>query len=648
MSVWLPTDEQVESANVTRLMRAVGAGSFAELRRWSVEEPAQFWDAVVGDLGIPFTHPYSRVLDDSRGPEWTTWFDDGAVNITAACVARWARDPHAAKRIAVVEEREDGVIRRVTFAELDDQTAALAAALVADGVRPGQAVGVYMPMVTEAVVAAYAIARIGAIFVPMFSGFAAPAVASRLRDSGAEILLTAEGTVRRGTRRPMLEVARVAVREASRVSRVVVLESFGAEARLDGERERWWRPYIEQAAASDATAETSAEDPWMIAYTSGTTGKPKGAVHVHGGFLVKISAEAAYQTDVGPGDVLFWHTDMGWIMGAWAMIGAHANGATMVIFDGSPDVPDTGRLWQIAQDHDVTTIGLSPTLIRSMRTQDPDAPSRYDLRSLRILGTAGEPIDPESDEWYRGARAGHTPVINLSGGTEVGACFLSCHPVEPIASCSLGGPALGMDVDVFDAAGAPVRGAVGELVCKQPWPGMTRGLWGDRELFLDEYWSTYPGIWRHGDWAKVEADGQWFLRGRSDDTINVAGKRVGPAEVEDALVAHSGVQEAAAVGIPDAEKGEALWCFVVPSGSSDPDLSTELGDLVAAQLGRPFKPSRVVAVDALPKTTSGKTLRRAIRAVVTGQDPGDLSTAENPQALDSIEAVVRRSEAVAG
>jgi acetyl-CoA synthetase len=281
-------------------------------------------------------------------------------------------------------------------------------------------------------------------------------------------------------------------------------------------------------------------------------------------------------------------------------------------------------------------LGVSPTLIRALKPHGDEWPRRHDLSSLRILGSTGEPWNPEPYDWLRQVAAdGRVPIINIAGGTEVGACFLSAYPVEPLKVCSLGAASLGMDVDVFDADGKPLREEVGELVCKQPWPAMTRGIWGDPERYIETYWSTYEGMWRHGDWARIDEDGQWFLLGRSDDTINVAGKRLGPAEVESVLVSHADVQESAVVGVPDETKGEAVWCFVVAPSAGE-ELTGELADLVARELGRPFRPSRIVLVDALPKTRSAKILRRAVRAVAVGEDPGDMSSAENPQALDAI------------
>jgi acetyl-CoA synthetase len=379
----------------------------------------------------------------------------------------------------------------------------------------------------------------------------------------------------------------------------------------------------------------------MIAYTSGTTGRPKGAVHVHGGFLVKMASEAVYQADLHPDETLYWVTDMGWIMGPWEMVGAGAQGATVVIYEGAPDWPQPDRVWTSVEQHGVNVLGVSPTLIRALKTHGDELPRSHDLSSLRIFGSTGEPWNPEPYRWLAEVVGeGTRPVINISGGTEVGACFLTPYPVENIKVCSLGGPSHGMDVDVFDENGDPVRGKVGELVCKRPWPGMTRGIWGDSERYLDTYWSMYPNVWRHGDWALIDEEGDWFLFGRSDDTINVAGKRLGPAEVESVLVSHPAVVESAVVGVPDETKGEAIWCFCVSTDGGDEQTADELRELVATELGRPFKPSRIVFVDALPKTRSAKILRRAVRAVALGEDPGDLSSAENPQSLDAIRGVL--------
>jgi acetyl-CoA synthetase len=641
---WEPTPEYVERANVTRLMRVHGIDSIGELRRRSVADVEWYWNAAVEDLGIDFSAPYERVLDTSRGIPWATWFVGGRVNLVHNCVDRWADRPETRDQVALIGESETGDARSLTFAELRAAVDEVAAALRAAGIGKGDSVAVFMPMVPEAVVAAYATAKIGAIYLPIFSGFAPSAVAARLNDAEAKLVFTADGTWRRGRHELMKQAADEAAAEAPTVERIVVLRNLGVDVPMTDGRDVAWDEFVAPYRGARVEPEdTAAEDVFMIAYTSGTTGRPKGSVHVHGGFLVKIASECAYQTDIHRGEVFYWFTDMGWIMGPLSMVGSHANGAAMVMYEGAPDFPDPSRIWASVERHRVTMLGVSPTLIRALKTHGDEWPARHDLSSLRILGSTGEPWNPEPYRWLqRVAGGGSVPIINLSGGTEVGACFLTPFPVEPIKVCSLGGPSLGMDMDVLDADGNSVRGEVGELVCRQPWPAMTRGIWRDPDRYLETYWSTYEGVWRHGDWARVDEDDQWFLLGRSDDTINVAGKRLGPAEVESVLVGHEAVTEAAVVGVPDETKGEAVWCFVVapaPAGA-DGELASELAELVARELGRPFKPSRVVLVDALPKTRSAKILRRAVRAVAVGEDPGDMSSAENPQALDGIRAAL--------
>ncbi len=640
---WRPTREYVENANVTRLMRAHGVGSIDELRRRSVEDMAWFWDAVVKDLGIEFTIPYERVFDDSAGPAWTKWFIGGRVNLTHNCV-----DRHVAAgrgdRVALIGEGEDGVVRRFTYAELEREVDAIAAGLRDLGIGRGDRVAVFMPMVPEAVIAAYAIAKLGAIYMPIFSGFAPHAVASRLQDADAKAVVTADGGFRRGSQALMKPGVDEAVATSPSVQHVVVYERFGADVPMQGGRDLTWAELRDRGARAAPEGleceDTDAEDIWMIAYTSGTTGRPKGAVHVHGGFLVKMASETAYQTDLHPDETLYWVTDMGWIMGPWEMVGAGCAGAAVVLYEGAPDWPEPNRVWASVEQHGVNVLGVSPTLIRALKTHGEEPVRKHDRSSLRVFGSTGEPWNPEPYRWLSEvAGDGRVPIINISGGTEVGACFLTPYPVEEIKVCSLGGPSHGMDVDVFDAEGRPLRGEVGELVCKRPWPGMTRGIWGDPERYIETYWSMYPGVWRHGDWALVE-EGVWYLLGRSDDTINVAGKRLGPAEVESVLVSHPAVTESAVVGVPHDTKGEAIWCFCVLGDEAGDDVAAALGELVASELGRPFKPSRIVFVDALPKTRSAKILRRAVRAVAIGEDPGDLSSAENPQALDGIRAAL--------
>jgi acetyl-CoA synthetase len=540
----------------------------------------------------------------------------------------------------VIAEREDGTVASRTFSQLAAEVARLAGGLRGLGIAPGDRVALMMPMSVEAIVAFYAIAWSGAVVVPIFSGFSAPAIASRLTDADAVAVVTVDAATRRGTPVPIKHTVDTALTNAPSVRHVVVHDHLGTDVPWTAGRDVAW---------ADVAAHTGVEPEWvdsehpiMIAYTSGTTGRPKGAVHVHGGLLVKLAQEGHFQANLHPGDRLSWITDMGWIMGPWATIGSHANGATLAVLDGAPDVPSPDRVARFVAEHRVTFLGVSPTLIRALRGHGSAAYDGADLSSLAAFGSTGEPWNLEPYMWLFTEVGGtRIPIVNISGGTEVGACFLSCDVTLPIAPCSLGRPSLGMAIDVWDDQGQPIRdGGVGELVCTAPWPGMTRGVWRDPERYLATYWSRWPDVWVHGDWASIDDDGNWFLHGRSDDTLNVAGKRVGPSEFESALVAHPAVSEACTVGIPHATKGETAWCYVVLATSAVPSdaLRAELVAAVETELGKAFRPGAVHFVTNLPRTRSAKIVRRAVRATVLGEDPGDLSTLEDPTALDAIRA----------
>ena len=615
--VWTPQREQVEHANVSRLQRKLGCADYHELHRISVEEPERFWPALVEDLGIRFAEPWAAVLDDSAGIEWAKWFVGGRLNVASNCAHKWVDLPGE----AAVFRGEDGTRSALTWPELSRQVTRVAERLVELGVEPGDRVAIFMPMSPAVAVASHACAHVGAVQVPIFSGFAAPAIRARLEDSEAKVVIAADWSLRRGRRVEMLEILDEANEDAS----VLVW------SRDDG-----WPAEVTRQPGSLAPLDVESEHPYLLAYTSGTTGRPKGALHVQGGFLVSIAREVAYQTDVRRGDRVFFSTDMGWIMGPWTVVGAGALGATVVYMEGAPDWPDD-RLWRIVEEERVTMLGVSPTLIRALI---PKGEPAQDLSSLRAIATTGEPWNPDPYLWLlREVGGGRAPIVNESGGTEVGACFLASTPIAPLKACSLGFPALGQDVDVFDAEGRPVRGEVGELVCKRAWPGMTRGIWRDPERYLDTYWRRWPGVWTHGDWASIDDDGYWFLHGRSDDTLNIAGKRIGPAELESAAIGSGIVAEAAAVGIPHEVKGEVAWIFCVAKPGADAD-PARVADAVSAELGKAFKPERIVWVSSLPKTRSAKIVRRAVRAQALGTDPGDLSSLENPDALEEIARAV--------
>jgi len=484
------------------------------------------------------------------------------------------------------------------------------------------------------------VSAIGAIYTPIFSGYAADAIAGRLRDAEASVLITADGFYRRGQIVPMKETADAAADAAPSVKRLIVVQRTGRDVSMREGRDMWWEEVVKRGVGADETfADTAAEDPYMIIYTSGTTGRPKGAVHVHGGFPVKAAQDMAHCFDLQAGDVM-WFTDLGWMMGPWLIAGGLILGATIMLYDGTPDFPNASRLWAMVERHRVTHLGISPTAIRSLMRSGEDPVRKHDRSSLFVLGSTGEPWNPEPWRWYfRVVGEERAPIINYSGGTEVSGGILGCTTWTPIRSTAFSGPVPGIDADVVDERGRSVRGAVGELAIRKPWPGMTRGFWKDPDRYLATYWSRVPDLWVHGDWARVDDEGFWYIEGRSDDTLKVAGKRVGPAEVESAAVAHPAVLEAAAVGVPHEIKGEGIvvFCVLRPSATASDTLAREVQDKVAELLGKPLRPETVRFVTQLPKTRNAKVLRRVIRGAFLGKsDLGDLSSLENPAAVEEI------------
>lgn len=647
-AAWRPSREGLEHSRLARFLRETGEPDLEALQARAAADPAWFWAAAAADLSLAWQRPFHEVLDLTGGPEWSRWWTGGAFNYAAAAVdPRAAGDPGG---LALTWEGEDGGIRRLTNAELKSQVDLAAGMLSAEGVGEGDRVGIFLPLLVETVVAVLALGKLKAIYVPIFSGYGAPAVASRLADCGATVLITADGFRRRGAVVPLKVNADAAVKDAPSVRRVLVVRRLaGSDARVpwsDG-RDRWWHDAVADAAVRPHTEvpETDPETPYMVIHTSGTTGRPKGAVHVHGGFPIKGAQDLAHCFDLGRGDTLFWFTDLGWMMGPWAISGALLLGASLVIYEGTPDHPGPDRLWAMVARHRVTHLGLSPTVIRALMAHGTEPVRAHDLSSLRVLGSTGEPWNPEAWWWYfREVGASRRPLINYSGGTEVSGGIVCCNPLTPIKPTSFGGPSVGTAADVMGPDGSSVRGKVGELVIRQPLPGMTRGFWDDPDRYLETYWSRVPGTWVHGDWALIDEDGYWFIQGRSDDTLKVAGKRVGPAEVESAATSHPSVLEAAAIGVPHDVKGEAIILFCVLRGgeTDDDELRASIGRQVVHQMGKALKPDTVVVVPQLPKTRSGKVMRRVARAAYLGTDPGDLSALEDPLAVEALRTVTLR------
>jgi acetyl-CoA synthetase len=639
---WMPTPQQIEQSRLRGFLDRLGCADLDELQARARDDLDWFWEAAVDDIGIGWSRRFDRVHDSSEGIAWTRWWLGGRLNLASNAADRHAQT--TPDKPAVIWEGDDGAVRTLTFAELSAEVSRAAGALRALGVGAGDAVGLCMPMLPETVALFLACAKLGAIVAPLFSGYGAGAISSRMADCDARVLCVSDGFLRRGNTVLLKPTADEAARSIPTLQHILVVRRLGDRAQIDMQpgRDAWYHELGAQQPDDITRYDTAADDPFMLIYTSGTTGRPKGTVHVQGGFPIKATQDMAHCFDVQPSDRLLWFTDIGWMMGPWAIIGALTIGATLVIFEGTPDHPGPDRLWAVASRHGVTVLGVAPTVVRGLMRHGTDPVRAHDLSALRVLGSSGEPWNPDPWLWFlHEVGGGRCPIINYSGGTEVSGGILAGNLLTPMRPCSFSGPVPGMDAEVFGEDGTPVRGAVGELVVRRPWPGMTRGFWRDPERYLDTYWSRWPDVWVHGDWAEVDDDGLWYIRGRSDDTIKVAGKRLGPAEVESALVAHPAVAEAAAIGVPDALKGEALVAFVVlrPNVADTAELRRELGGRITAELGKALAPKAVEVVSELPRTRNAKVLRRVVRAVYLGVDPGDLSSLENRTAIDALSAV---------
>lgn len=645
--IWSPNSDVIESSQIARWMEVLGRPldpqqpevAVSQLIEWSQNEPEAFWDALMKDLGVVWSTPYEQVLDLSKGPEWANWFVSGRTNLALNCVDLPATE--TPDRLALIGEEEDGTVRRWTFAEIADEVDRWAAALRHRGVQPGDRVGCLMPMVAEVAIAMLATMKVGAVFIPIFSGYAAPSVRERLEDAGAKCLFTADLGYRRGTSFDLKSHADEAVEGLKDLETVFVLQRGDGSASMQSGRDVWWHEIPESDEGDTSTQMMGAMDPCLMIYTSGTTGKPKGTIHTHAGCMAQMGKELRFNFDVGREDDLFWwFTDIGWMMGPWEIIGCWLNRTPFLVCEGAPDYPGPDRLWEMIDRHKVSHLGISPTAIRLLMRSGLDPLKDKELTSLRILGSTGEPWDPESYRWFHeNVGRSRLPIINISGGTDIVGCFLAPLPVLPITETSLQSAGLGMNIDVFNDAGESVEEEVGYLVCKSPAPSMTRSLWKADGKYIETYWSRFPGIWNHGDWARRDRDGQWYLFGRADDTLNIAGRRVGPGEVESALIEHDAVSEAAAIGVPDDLKGTELVCFVVlHSGQEETDdLRNELKAQVVEALGKVDRPRSIFFVDDLPKTRSAKIVRRLIRARHLGEkDLGDLTSVANPEALEGI------------
>jgi acetyl-CoA synthetase len=676
-----PSREFVESTNVWRFMQEHDIDDYGALiERTTSDVPGVeasgvdwFWDEIVDYLDVEFYEDYDAVRDDSgqrrsddpekTGPQFTDWYPGGEINL-----AHNVLDRHAAmgnerrNKVACIFEGEPGDVREVTYHELHRQSNQVANALVERGIGVGDTVGLYMPMVPEVISILYGCFKVGAIAVPIFSGFGVDATATRIDDAEPSVLFTGDGFYRRGDEIGLKEGADEAIDQAGHVEHAIVYDRLGrvprrgtetragseatrgapADVPWNDDRDETWAAAVETQNDAFETRELSSDQESMLLYSSGTTGEPKGIVHTHAGVLTQCAKEIHFGFDQKPGDRFFWVSDIGWMMGPWTLIGNHHFGGTVFMYEGAPDHPEPDRYWEMIDRHGITQFGISPTAIRALRKHGTAPIEAHDVSTLRLLGSTGEPWDPESWKWFHEhVGGGDTPIVNISGGTEICGCFLMPMPIQSLKPCTLGGPGLGMDVDIVDHDGDSIADTAerGFLVARDSCPSMTKSLWRGDDRYLEEYWSTWEDVWDHGDWAQRDGDGFWFLHGRADDALNVAGRKVGPAEVEGALIDHPAVTAAAAVGVPDDTTGTAVVTYVVlePDYEAADDLRGALREQVGEELGKPFRPREVLFVDEFPKTQSGKIIRRAIESAYRGEEFGDLSSMENPEALERLQ-----------
>ncbi|AEB83909.1 AMP-binding protein [Alicycliphilus denitrificans] len=637
--IWQPGERELQKSGVVQLMRALGVPTYEELMRVSVAEPERYWNTVMRECAVQWDVQPTGYVDLSRGPQFPSWFPGGRLNWVNT-IYGWARNPATARQTAVLGEREDGSASALTYAELEARVRDFAAGLARQGVQQGDRIGLLMENGVEATISLLAIVHLGALVVPLFSGFGVDAIVARLSAAEARMVIASTGFSRRTKRVDVQGALRDAWRQLPLLENVVWKRAEG-EAAQDARDLDWQQvATVAQGQGQDAVVVTP-DTPFMVIYTSGTTGKPKGVVHTHGSFPVKIAHDSLVHFDVHPGDVYCWPADMGWIAGTLVLGCALLRGATLVCYDGAPDYPDWSRMSRVVERHRVTHFGSAPTLIRGMASNEALALAG-DRSTVRLLITAGEGIAPEHFNWFQQRFGdGTAPLINYTGGTEASGALLASVPIRPIPPSGFNTVSPGVAVDVVDPSGKSVTGEVGELAIRAPFVGMTQSFWHDDERYLETYWQAIPGIWVHGDLALRTPEGNFFMMGRSDDTLKVAGKRLGPAEVEEVVLELADVAEAAAIGVADAEKGQKLVVFVVPK----PAAAARAGELQAAvaahvdkRLGRPFRPGKVHVVGQLPKTRSSKIMRRVIRSVYCGLPPGDLSSLDNPAALDEVRA----------
>ncbi|GAA4863025.1 acetate--CoA ligase [Saccharopolyspora cebuensis] len=628
-----PSEEFAGKANATAALYDEAAADREAF--WAKQAERLHWDT-----------RWDTVLDWSSAP-FAKWFDGGRLNVAYNCADRHVAAGNG-ERVAIHWEGEPGDTRTITYAELQREVSRTANALAALGVGAGDRVAIYLPMLPEAVFSMLACARLGALHSVVFGGFSAEALRNRINDAEAKVVITSDGQYRRNKAMPLKANVDEAVRETPSVEHVLVVKRTDIDVEWDGDRDKWWHDVVDPQPDQHAPEAFDAEHPLFILYTSGTTGKPKGILHTSGGYLTQAAYTHHNVFDLKPESDVFWCTaDIGWVTGhTYIVYGPLANGATQVIYEGTPNTPHEGRHWEIVQKYGVTLYYTAPTTIRTFMKWGAQIPAEYDLSTLRVLGSVGEPINPEAWIWYReNIGGGRTPIVDTWWQTETGAIMIS--PLPGVTAAKPGSaqrPLPGISAKVVDEEGGEVgKGGGGLLVLDKPWPSMLRGIWGDDQRFVDTYWARFAeqGYYFAGDGAKYDADGDLWLLGRVDDVMNVSGHRISTTEVESALVSHDNVAEAAVVGASDPTTGQGIVAFVILRGGVDDAAGgeaalKELREHVSKEIGPIAKPRQIMVVPELPKTRSGKIMRRLLRDVAENREVGDVSTLADSSVMDLI------------
>lgn len=643
---WRPSESIKSASNLTAFLKQVGVATYEELNTRSEKDPEWFWNAFLKFINFRFYKPYTKVMDSSRGAPWTKWCLGGETNVVLNCLDKHRGTP-VWNKTYIIWEGEDGRKRTLTYAEFNELVCKMAGSLKSLGIGKGDVVGLYVPMIPEAIASIFAVTKIGGILMPLFSGFGPEPLSVRFNDSSAKAVITVDGTWRRGKELSVKGPLDEALKSSPSVKHVIVVRHLGDKvpANMVKGRDHWFDEISKNQPADFPTVVMDAEDPAFLVYTSGTTGKPKGTVHTHCSLAAKIALDVGLCMDMKESDRLFWMSDIGWLVGPLASISSTFHGASFVVFEGAPDYPDTGRHWRAMSENKVTYLGIAPTSVRSLMRYGNEI-DNYDFSSLRIMVSTGEPWTFDAWKWlFERVGKKRVPILNYTGGTECGGGIAAGTVLHPLKPGCFAGAIPGTGARVVDENGKPVSpGTVGELVMTTPSIGNTRSLWHDDERYIDSYYSMYGDKWRQGDFAMIDADGFWYLLGRSDDTIKVSGKRTGPSEIEGILTGTGKIVEAAVIGLPDPIKGSAVGCVCVPMPgvTADEALRAELSNAVTGKMGVSYRPKEIIFVSDLPKTRNLKIMRRMVRSVILGDPAGDTSSLVNPESLEELRGKISR------